>query len=484
MAHTLKHIAFRIWGTVLLAGLASLWLLPVVDFGLGPAWAPVPAAGLTLIVFLLLGWLFNRLAIFLADRHIKEAATWERVGSLVEAGAAYERALAIFDSFLVSPRAKRLKSGRLTARLTRFYLARTDRQYASEAFIAFYLSRHPDDHEVAENWLRQARAADGLKARYQDTATRVGEALAANRTIQQLLARLYLSENRTDFPALQTYRRATIGRGRAARAIAGDVARLFLKDGRADEWALQLYLQAVADKPAGQEMLNGIAACVHWIPATSRTGRLLEIGRRHLEGLDEEQLTMMRVGFTPPKPLEPPARRPGWGSAVVRAGRTIPRGLTALGNLVLRGLQALISLFSGIYHRIRRSPAARAILNWTAVTLLTAVVIILIVNTVRYLARTRTVEKAAPAPVVVTVTDKFTLQVAAYLKRAHADKYVAQLKAGGIDAYWVEATRRNKRWYQVRVSHFPDKAAARAYGQSLKQQGVIDDFYVANYEPG
>ena len=80
--------------------------------------------------------------------------------------------------------------------------------------------------------------------------------------------------------------------------------------------------------------------------------------------------------------------------------------------------------------------------------------------------------------------NRFTLQVAAYLKQHHAEKYASQLKAQGIDAYWTETVRRNKRWYQVRIAHFPDKAAARAYGQSLKQQGLIDDFYVANYEAG
>lgn len=482
MAHALKHIAFRLWGTVLIGGLIGLWLLPALDFGLEPVWVPVPAAALVILVFLFLGWLFNRLGLLLADRHIEEAVAWERVGSTAAAGAAYEKALSVFDSFLISPRAKRVASDRLTSRLTRFYLAKSDKQHASETFVAYYLQAHPDDSEVAESWLRQARAGEGLDPRFHDTAAGVGEALAGNRVIQQLLARLYLSENRTDFPALQTYRRATGGRGRAGRAIARDVASLFLRDGRADEWALQLYLQADAEDKPGQELLNGIAACVHWIPETPRNRRMLTVGHQHIEGIAPDQLALMRVGFTPPKPLEPPKTKSGITKIWVLTGRALWSGLIGTVSVVVAGVRAALSLTRKLISRVQRAPLTRPILNWIAVTILTAVVVVLIINTVAYLVRPRSPGPAA-TPVKKVVTDKFTLQVAAYLKKKHAEKYVAHLKTLGLDAFWVVTTRRDKRWYQVRVSHFPDKAAARAYGQSLKDQGLIDDFYVANYDP-
>ena len=72
--------------------------------------------------------------------------------------------------------------------------------------------------------------------------------------------------------------------------------------------------------------------------------------------------------------------------------------------------------------------------------------------------------------------------MAAYVKVEHADKFVAALKSQGLDAYYTEAQGVNKHWYQVRISHFPNKEAARAHGEKLKTQGIIDDFYVANYE--
>ena len=83
-------------------------------------------------------------------------------------------------------------------------------------------------------------------------------------------------------------------------------------------------------------------------------------------------------------------------------------------------------------------------------------------------------------PVVV---DPFTIQVAAYLKSADAQHFVDQLTGQKLDAYWTKATSSNRTWYQVKVSHFPTREAAQAYGQELKAKGLIDDFYVANYAP-
>ena len=82
----------------------------------------------------------------------------------------------------------------------------------------------------------------------------------------------------------------------------------------------------------------------------------------------------------------------------------------------------------------------------------------------------------------MVITDPFTIQVAAYLKPEDAQGYVSYLKKRGLNAYWRKRKGTEKTYYQVRVSHFADKASAKAYGASLKAQGIIDDFYVANYD--
>ena len=85
----------------------------------------------------------------------------------------------------------------------------------------------------------------------------------------------------------------------------------------------------------------------------------------------------------------------------------------------------------------------------------------------------------APQPEVSP--DPFTIQVAAYLKPDDAQRFVDQLVEKGLDAFWTKAASANRTWYQVKVSHFASKEAARAYGRDLKSKGLIDDFYVANY---
>jgi hypothetical protein len=80
------------------------------------------------------------------------------------------------------------------------------------------------------------------------------------------------------------------------------------------------------------------------------------------------------------------------------------------------------------------------------------------------------------------ITDPFTIQVAAYLQRDDAQEVVDQLIQAGLDAFWTYATSAHRSWYQVKVSHFASREAAQAYGRGLKSKGLIDDFYVANYE--
>ena len=112
-------------------------------------------------------------------------------------------------------------------------------------------------------------------------------------------------------------------------------------------------------------------------------------------------------------------------------------------------------------------------------TAMAAGMIGLMVNTVGHLLKTKAF--SGKGKISEVVTDPFTLQVAAYLKSEHAERYVDLLRKHKLDAYWTEAKGKKKKWYQVRVSHFVSKKSAIAYGESLKKKGLIDDFYVANY---
>ncbi len=84
------------------------------------------------------------------------------------------------------------------------------------------------------------------------------------------------------------------------------------------------------------------------------------------------------------------------------------------------------------------------------------------------------------AVIEIQVPKPFTIQVAAYLKLKHAETYVGKLKKKGIDAGMKKVDGGGKTWFVVRISQFTDKQSAAAYGQKLKQQNVIEDFFVNN----
>ena len=156
----------------------------------------------------------------------------------------------MLDSFLVSPAVRRRSLPPLTARLARFYLARPRGGAETEELIAGYLAAQPGDEEVAEQWVLQVEHRGGLREDHQALATRLGAAHPRNGTIQSALARLYLMLERTDYPALQCYRRVCAAEAEVPpEFLPPDLARLLRQDGRTDAWVQQLYRRALGSVP-------------------------------------------------------------------------------------------------------------------------------------------------------------------------------------------------------------------------------------------
>jgi hypothetical protein len=481
MLSFLKHIAVRTWLTVLLGGVACLCVLPPFQAQIGLKWVLLPVVLILVAAFLLIGWASNRWGLSSVERLIHEAGVFERDGMVSEAEKRFRRAMAVFDSFLISPLAKKQKTDSLTARVARFYLARARKTYDAEIFLVSYLQSNPQDEEVAENWIQQVESRGGLREEHQDLAYRIGSAQPKNLTIQFVLARFYLTLERTDFPALQTYRRVLNADQQLPVDFLKDLADLFLRERRADEWALAIYLKAIEESDRRSEILRGIAACVRWISLSERNKPLLKQAYAYLEGIDAAEIKKMSTGFRPPVPLADE-------QALQRSIQKRPSFFKTSGALLQTFYEDVTALPAWICRQIRvagrwalQSKKSRQVFTGVLLAGLSAAVVVLVVNTVSHLVKTETpvTQKIAKAP--ETITDPFTLQVAAYLKPSYARTYVEKLKKQGLDAYWREAISANKRWYQVRVSHFPDKKSARDFGESLKAKGIIDDYYVANF---
>ena len=477
MLSFLRHNSIRLWIALLLGGVVSLLVLPMLQSRFGLERNFLVAAVIFLLFFVATGWGLNRWALNTVDYLMAEAGAFERDGMYTEAEGSFQKAVAIFDSFMVSPLVKRKKAGGLGARLARFYLARSRRDHTSEDFLIAYLKSNPQDGEVAEHWLHQVENSGGLKEEHQELAAGIGDAQPQNKFIQGTLARFYLLLERSDFPAQQTYRRVCDSDESTAAGFIDGLARLFIKEKRADEWALDIYLQALANNADQAGYLNGLAACVRWTPATGRNKHLLQSAHHYLKGIDADTLKRMRAGFNPPAPAKPLPQvrkkiKPGAFLAV--AARALYRSPGELVRWIVCRIKAAAKL-------IQRSRKVRRVL--TGILLLGLILGIgaLVVNTVSHLTVNEApLDKAATPPVEV-IADPFTLQVAAYLKPEYAKDHVQQLKKRGVDAYWSEAVSGDKRWYQVKISHFATKQAARSYGEKLKSDGIIDDYYVANY---
>jgi len=398
-----------------------------------------------------------------------------------EAERRFRQAVAVFNSFLMSPLVKKQKTDALTARVARFYLARARKTYDAEIFLISYLQSNPQDEEVAENWIQQVESRGGLKEEHQDLAYLIGSAHPKNRTIQSVLARFYLTLERTDFPALQTYRRVLKTDQRLPVDFLKDLADLFLRERRADEWALAIYLKAIEETDHRPELLSGIAACVRWISLTDRNKPLLQQAYAYLDGIDAAEIQRLSAGFKPPGPFAEQ-------QAVQRSIKKRTSFLQTTGAVLQTFYEDVSTLPVWFYRQIRsaaqwtlQSKKSRRVFTGVLLVGFSAAVVVLVINTVGHLVKTETpvAQKIEKAP--ETITDPFTLQVAAYLKPSYARAYVEKLKKQGLDAYWREAISANKKWYQVRVSHFPDKKSARDLGESLKARGIIDDYYVANF---
>ena len=170
MNQSLRHFTVRIWFSLLMGGLICLWLLPYFQNRIGIERALFPVAAILLLVYIGIGWVSTQWGLKSVIRLVRQAGVCERDGMYPEAEHFFRNAMAVFDSFLISPFVKQKKSPSLAARIARFHLARADKHQVSEAFLVSYLYAHPDDEEVAENWLNQIEGQGGLREEHQEVA--------------------------------------------------------------------------------------------------------------------------------------------------------------------------------------------------------------------------------------------------------------------------------------------------------------------------
>jgi septal ring-binding cell division protein DamX len=483
MVHFLRHAAIRLWMTNLIGATVGIVLFSLLKPDLGPIGAPIGVAVLLAAIFVALGWMANRIGL----KHIRHlarlAGTAERQGLHAEAETGFRGALAALDSFLLSPAVRRRYLPPLAGRMARFYLGRNLRDSVAEGFVAAFLARHPGDVEVAEQWIRHIQDREEAAAEYEELAARLGAAHPGNTLIQHGLARFYLMLERTDYTALQSYRRLWDSGGVSVPPeFCTALAALLRREGRHDEWARQVCLHA-GERPPVPEVSDAAPVYPGKPLRTAPEKRAFSQPEPEPEDSGEEAFRMSPAADEPDDDAAEESRQvlwrpvrlnPGWVSGSARLFRPVLQKLA-------QGLRRSVAIATP--GRVLTLPAARFALLLIPFCAIAAagVWMALAPGEVPAPPTAPAAEPTGPADSAAAVdTGPYTLQVAAYLKLEYALKFVEDLKKKGIDAYWTETASGDKRWYQVRISHFPDAAAARDFGRRLKQQGAVDDFYVTN----
>ncbi len=478
MSAVFRHIGVRLWLTALFGVAVCTVLLPYWQRLAAMTWIALPVMLMLAVLFVGFGWLMNRVGHFLIRRQVAEAAVWERAGMLREAEAVFERSKSVYDSFWFSPLQRQRSGEFLAMRLARFYLAQPALGDVGRSVVGSYLRMRPTDEPVAQGWLEEACRRQHTTSADHEVAVLIGSAWGRHEKIQKLLADFYLSQQRTDFEAMQTYRRVWQMFQEHAREWVHGLCDLLLRIGHINNWTLQVYLQGHAS--GHERCIEGLAAARRHLKPNADNRSDLSAAGQALSHLSDEQIATLASRFRPREPAAPAPRKPSPRPVLT----AILRQSSDRAIVMARQCWARLSPFADWAWAWTRSLPVR--MRWAAVlTLIASAGAWMIVD--NWPSESDAPEVPPPiAPLAEqppVVIDPFTIQVAAYLKRDDAQRYVDRLKEAGVDAFWTQAKSTQRTWYQVKASHFATLDEARMYGESLKARGLIDDFYVANHGP-
>ena len=498
-------MAVRIWISIFFWMLFAIWIFPLLQKVIGIQWLTIPAILLLIGIFIFVGMIMKQIAYVRIDRLLKDVSVRERAGMIVEAENAINDAVAIFDSFLLSPKSRTAYDDKMLIKAAQHRMARGRKSIALDRWVFSYLDRFPENEDAAQIWLQSALESDYLPPKYFELIGKLSKKQPGNKELHHLLGRVYLSEGRTDFEALQVYRRILEADGYSDSNFLNELAHLLVVEGLSDEWALGIYLKAYPKSPDSLHILQGILACVQNISDHEHNRHLLIhardlLAKKTLSQADSEEIDRTQQMLQPTKTLVPmesenshtisesdtaviptkllttkvlsKKRRPNQQAAHIQLWHTVKQVIYAIVNQS-RELFANVSIY------IRRGNSL-SVLRWVVIGTVLSGFMLFMVNALIQPENHQS-EKSPSAP-LETKANPFTIQVAAFMNQSEAQKYIQKLKQYNLDVYMTEARLRDKKWYQIRISHFADPKKAKIFGETLKSKGIIDDYYVAHFK--
>jgi hypothetical protein len=359
-------------------------------------------------------------------RLVREAQLWERSGIATRAEKKLIRAVRIFDSAWVSPLAARRTGATLLASLARFYLASGSRRREIQGAASAYLVQNPKDESLARFWLERVQDQGGDGTSTHAILTVLADTWYANPYLCRILVDLFLDKGRMDFSARRLY-----------RSFLDKVD----MSGNDEDISHKDKVRAQMIRGMMSERLDAPEPDVEGLGSEPGGGTLGDERLDLISFLHEDQ---------------------GGGEGQTGSGSFIPD----------KAGKAKLSVLTLI--QVRERWWGRL---WRLMIVCLGIWLVFFVwGTVSHMFK-KPVEQPAQQ-IKIVIPKPFTIQVAAYHKKAHAEKYMAALADKGLDTTMKMTEGGGKTWYLVRVSEFTDQKSAQAYGNRLKADHFIDEFFV------
>lgn len=434
MIWRIRNISLIFWLTTIIVIPIAFIILPGL-IGVFPGVNPIVFIS---VFFIFVGSVVSLLNHLLVRRIIfdliREGQVWERSGITHRAEKKYNRAIRVFDSFLFWP----FRTGpvilHMVKTVARFQLNSGIENENFKLAVTTYLKINPLDKDISRLWLKQLRNAGIITTTEQEVLSLLAENHETDEKLLPLVADILLGLGRSDFMARKVYNQILqlpMLKGRYENRISS-----LIGHDKEERYEDDIILsKSVPSERRMQTIFYHMGSAINNLFKTLGKVKIIAILFKSL----------------------------------------IVKFIKWFGNLVsfiLLNLVRAVEFFK-IHDQVRFYIKAGCLV------LISGWLIYFMVGTITHLHKPAP-KKPEQKPVVEQIPKPFTIQVAAYLKQKHADRYVAELKGQGLDARIKKVAGGGKTWYVVRVSSFADKESAAEYGRRLKQEQVIDDFFVSN----
>lgn len=423
MIRILRYISVCLWITVLLAVPGSFFIISLsVRFGF--TLSPIFIGALVFVLTgVLIGFLMNSIAKKWIISLIKEGQAWERSGLVEKAKRKYLLALRVYDTFLLSPLSEKKTSEKITSVIAGFWLNNPGDNPNFKLGTAMYLKMNPVDADMAGLWLSRISQANIVTSLEQEVLYVLAQAHKENIRLLSLLATIFLGLQRSDLVAKKIYQQVM---------ATPDLAKIY-----------QSRIYELTDESEDNSIRQAIFSMPEQVP-------------EKFAGISEKLF--------------------GYVSGVWLSAKNVwiflAQKMGSVAHHVLLFFRRLV-----VYFKIHEK--FRLYLKASVFGMFLAGFILFMVSTLSHTLKTRVTEDKQTVQEKI-IRKPFTIQVAAYLTLAHAQNYVDSLKKKQIDASIKKVEGGGKTWFVVSVSEFIDKQSATEYGNALKQQHLIDDFFVNN----